>query len=232
MGPNELKPRWILPSLQRPHNVKRLIRSYEEVGETDAPVTVLIHRNDPCFADYMRIRIPDEWDLVVENFRFTATDAMRWVVENYPNATAYGFLGDDIVFRTKWWRELAEAAQDLYISYPDDSVHGGQLPTHFVCGRRLIEAAGWWALPGLIHSGVDLAWYIIGLNIPGLLRYKPEVVFEHIHPLIHKSPDDAIYQFARSHLKDDDKVFQAWHKGTGLRETVMKVREVYYGQAA
>lgn len=232
MGPDKsvelvFRPRWILPSLMRPHNVARLIESYHAVGETDAPVTLLIWHDDPFFDSYLALQLPRGWDLVVENFRFTAADAMRWIVAAYPDADAYGFLGDDIVFRTTWWRQLAESAEDCFISYPDDGAHGPQLPTHFVCGRKLVEATGWWALPGLIHSGVDLAWYIIGLNVPGLLRYRDDVKFEHLHPLFHKGQDDEIYKFARSKLPEDSKIFMRWNGGTGLRDAVTKVREVF-----
>ena len=226
-----LDPRWVLPTISRPQNLGRLIDSYNEVEE-NAPVLVMLWADDPFFDQYLSLQLPKRWELVVEKDRFTATDAMRFLVKTNPNASAYGFLGDDLIFHTPWWETLSEYADDSCISYPDDGIHGPQLPTHFVCGRKLVETVGWWALPGLVHSGVDVAWHLIGLNIPGLIHYCDDVKFEHLHPIVNKGQDDQIYKFARSHLEADNKVFQEWHNGTGLRDAVMKVRSMINEQAA
>jgi len=225
-------PQWILPTLQRPHNLARLVESYSDVGEEGASVSVLVYYADPFIDSYLAIELPPTWTLCVENFRFTATDAMRWLVKGFPTAQCYGFLGDDVVFRTKWWERLAGAAGDWCVSWPADGVQNEGLPTHFVCGGKLVRTVGYWALPGIVHSGVDLVWYVLGMNVRGLLQYCPDVEFEHMHPLVEKGEHDEIYQFARDALPKDSDVFLEWNGGTGLRDDVKLIHEAILNEQA
>ncbi len=214
---------FILPSISRPANMQRLIDSYREIHE-HAPVTVFLWRDDPKLAEYQRIVFPQEWDVLIESERFTAGEAMRRAFEYSPDAEFYGFLADDIVFRTPFYERLREAAVPCFVAYPDDGLQHENLCTHFVCGGDLVRAVGYWALPELQHSGLDVVWHLLGLNA-NVLRYCPEVQYYHIHPLAHRAETDEIYEYAKGLREGDNRVFQAWQRGVGIREDVQKAKE-------
>lgn len=219
---------WALPTISRPANVTRLIESYNDVKEK-AAVVVFLWKDDPSFAENMAQKWPKEWLVLVEGERFTAAEAMRRAMRYAPRASFYGFLADDVVFHTQWSTALAEAAVPCFVSYPDDGIQHEQLCTHFVCGGELIRALGYWALPGLEHSGLDLVWMNLGYNVPGLLRYRPDVQWDHLHPIAHKGKKDKIYEYADSLREQDNTVYQSWLKG-GLERDVRIAREVLYGE--
>jgi hypothetical protein len=216
---------WVLPTLHRPTNLERLITSYREVDE-HAPILLLLWRDDPDLTKYLALDIPKEWDTVIEKDRFTAADAMRFTVKAYPDADFYGFLGDDIVFETKFSKALGEAAAPCFIAYPDDGLQHERLCTHFVVGGDLVRELGYWTLPGIVHSGIDVVWMILGVNVRGSLKYLPEVRFFHIHHLANRAEKDKVNDFAAQHLSQDNEVFQAWQRGPQAVEDVKTVRRV------
>ena len=219
---------FILPTISRPKNLERFVKSYREVKE-NAPIQLLLWANDPKIKEYLdlQIHIPDKWELTILEERFTAADAMRFCVDTHPDADYYGFLADDIIFHTKFSKRLGEAAYPVFVAYPDDGLQHEALCTHFVCGGELVRTLGWWALPGLVHSGIDLVWMLFGLNIKGMLKYCPDVAYEHIHPYAEKAPTDEIYEFAKKHLPEDNEVYQAWQKGKGLLDDVETLKETF-----
>ncbi len=217
---------FILPTISRPENVTRLIESYRGVQEC-APVVVFTWRDDPQFDAYRRIEWPEEWDVLIEKERYTAGDAMRRAFSYQPHADYYGFLADDIVFETKFAEPLAEAATPCYVAYPDDGLQHEKLCTHFVIGGDLVRELGYWVLPGLQHSGIDVAWHVVGLNAD-VLRYCPEVRYVHIHPLAGRAETDEIYEYAKSLLEQDNEVFQTWQHGKGIISDVQKAKRLAY----
>lgn len=220
---------WILPTLSRPKNLARVIESYRDVQE-DAPVVVFLWKDDPAFGENLAQSWPPEWVVLVENERFTACAAMRKAVRYAPKAAFYGFLADDVVFETPWSKALAYAADPCFVSYPSDGIQNELLCTHFVCGGELVRELGYWALPGLEHSGVDLVWMVLGRNVPGLLKFRPDARWEHLHPLAEKAERDEIYEYADSLRERDNEVYQEWIRGDGLKRDVAKVRNLLYGK--
>lgn len=220
---------WILPTISRPQNLTRLIESYNAVAE-DAPVVVFLWKDDPSFGDNMAQTWPENWLVLIEEERFTAGDAMRRAFKYAPKAAFYGFLADDVVFKTRWSAALSYAASTKFVAYPDDGLQHEGLCTHFVCGGDLVRKVGWWALPGLQHSGLDLVWMVIGRNVPGLLKYRPDVQWEHLHPLAHKAESDPIYEYADSLREKDNEVYQEWVRGEELPRLIKKLKVMLYGE--
>lgn len=221
---------WILPTISRPQNLQRLIKSYNAMEE-DAPVVAFIWRYDPKFSEVMDQIWPKSWIVLVESERFTAADAMRRAVQYAPRAAFYGFLADDVVFKTAWSRQLAESAVPCFISYPDDGFQHEALCTHFVVGGDLVRGLGWWALPGLHHTYLDSALMTLGHNVPGLLKYRSDVVWEHLHPELKKAKSDEIYEYARSKHGEDDATYKDWCD-KGVTRDIKKAREILYGDEA
>lgn len=212
---------WILPSLGRPERAQK-------VAETapDAPILLRLHWGDKRLDDYQSIKWPKAWKVAVHP-KQSLTDSLNWALETYPAERNYGFLADDTIPSPDgWWETLEKAAENRYIAYPDDGVHGKELCTHHCIGGDLMRAVGWWALPGLVHSFLDTVWYTIGYNTD-LLRYVPEVRFDHLHPINKKSEMDDTYVFGQSHFKSDADIFNYWAKTGSGADIIGKVSKIF-----
>lgn len=218
---------WVLPTLRRPQNVARLINSYRDVGE-HAPVVVFLWKDDPSWNEYINLPWPSEWDRIVVDEEFTAAKAMRMALEWAPDAEFYGFLGDDILFRTKWSEQLREASLPHFVAWPDDGYQGANLPTHFVCGGNLVRKIGWWAVPGMEHYGLDVAWKVLDRKCPGLLRYCPEVRWEHRHWFKDRRLMDDVYRKAQRLHDADSKEWRNGAVGDILEKAGNAARELVW----
>ncbi len=113
---------------------------------------------------------------------------------------AVGFMGDDHRPRTHGWDKLyLEALRELRtgIVYGNDLLQGENLPTQCAMTADIIRTLGYMAPPTLRHMYVDNYWRDLG-RIARCLRYLPDVVVEHMHPLAGKADWDA------GHLRVND----------------------------
>jgi hypothetical protein len=132
----------------------------------------------------------------------------------YASPSIYGFIGDDHRFRTVGWDErIAEANAEMggAIVYGDDLLRGEELPSQVFIDARIVKALGWMALPGAKHLFLDDAWRELGSAL-GRLRYRPDVVIEHLHPTNGKAQWDDNYRRvnAPSLYAHDASVFHRW----------------------
>lgn len=142
---------------------------------------------------YDDLRLPSNWQIHRDSNWGGIAESMRYCRERWPDATQYGWLADDMFPLTDGWDiALEEAAGDWHLAYAADlwmshstepaelvAVHQGQAMTSAPCwGARLINAAGWWALPGVRQGGIDGAWNEIAAQLQ-LGRFVPEVTVEH-----------------------------------------------------
>jgi hypothetical protein len=123
-----------------------------------------------------------------------------------------GFIGDDNRFRTKGWD--ARVAQELYgggIAYGNDLAQGPNLPAHVFISTPIIQALGYFGLPGSHHLYLDNAWKALGIGA-NCLHYMPDVIVEHLHPAFGKGIMDESYQITNSPATygHDSDVFSAW----------------------
>jgi len=144
---------------------------------------------DETVEEYADLRLPPNWTMHLEPEWGSIAASMRYCLEQYPDASQYGWLADDNIPQTPGWDvELEQAAGDWYISCARDYwmselgwLHstGGPCFTAGLCwGGELIRTVGWWALPGVRQGGIDEAWN----NLAGMLhltRYLPDVIIEH-----------------------------------------------------
>lgn len=144
---------------------------------------------DETFDEYENLRLPSNWRIHRSRKWGSIAASMRYCQKRYPDATQYGWLADDNIPKTPAWdKRLEEAAGDWYISCARDlwmsEKHwrhptGGPIFTAALCwGAKLIEAVGWWALPGVRQGGIDGAWNDLS-GFCGLTRYLDDVVVEH-----------------------------------------------------
>ena len=196
---------WLLPSRSRPANVKRAVEIYPEVD-----MVLWKTVDDPLLYEYDRIKVPERWKVVTGPAGARTAEIFNYFYSMFPEETYYGFIGDDVVPGPEGWdRKLQEAAGEMYIAYPEDSIQGSKLCPHFCIGGDLVRHVNHFAFPGIQHSFLDQIWYTLGDNAD-LLRYVPEVKFHHIHPLSEEVEVDEVYVRGQETLVQDKRVFNCW----------------------
>ena len=127
-------------------------------------------------------------------------------------ADIIGFIGDDHRFRTKGWDATIEATLARPgIAYGDDLGQHEALPTAVFISRVIVQALGWYGLPGAYHLYLDDTWKRLGEEA-GCLHYLPDVIIEHMHPAFGKGVWDANHILAQNaaRIAHDYAIYQAW----------------------
>jgi len=123
----------------------------------------------------------------------TCVEALNEFFQLVPEEPFYGFIADDIVLRTKGGLDHLQAlATPFFVAYPNDTIQRERLCTHFCIGGDLVRLMGWLAYPKLEHGHLDVVWHALAGN-SGLLRYAPQVIFQHKHYLTGLAPHDETY---------------------------------------
>jgi len=231
----------IVPSRGRPESVARVVEAWRATGALDvAHLVWAVDADDPAIEGYRRA-VPDEpgsapvaryevprWMSMVDKLNLAAADAseMYW---------ALGFAGDDHLPRTPGWAaRYVEELRDLGtgIVYGDDRVQGERLPTQWAMTSDIVRALGRMVPADVEHLYCDNAVLALG-RAAGCIRYLPDVVIEHCHPLAGHARWDAQYrrvngpaQYAR-----DRAAYERWLRVgldadadavRGLREAVCR----------
>ena len=179
-----------VPSRIRPQSMNRLVESVYATSTT--PVEVLF-----------RLDLDDEAS-IVEAVRLGMTYPVRHVAAergvlsdlwNDAAAISTGEIlmmcGDDIVFRTAGWDTKVLEAFDQYpdriaLVYGNDLIQHERLATHPFIHRRWYEAVGY-----LVPNGFSCDWCDMWLNevaiALGRRHYLPDVITEHMHPVMGKA---------------------------------------------
>jgi hypothetical protein len=182
---------WLCPTFQRPERLAELAISWVRHAP-GKKLFVRVWKDDPRKEDYLRCEWPEEWELFEGEYQ-GAGESLQHLWRMMPDERSYGFIGDDIVLRTPGAIDrLEEEARDWFIAYPNDTFQRNRLPTHFCVGGKLTNVLGWLVPNGIRHGYMDLPLLNVGLNT-GLLRYCPDVIFQHKHFLLDESGRDATY---------------------------------------
>lgn len=200
---------WFCPTFQRPERLRNLADSWE-LCEPETPLYIRIWKDDPRKEDYASQGWPESWTFYEGDAEWCG-EAMNEFLERFPDEDQYGFLGDDIVLRTKGGLGILERfAGDMGVAFPNDGLHREGLCTHFCCGGRFVRALGYWAHPDFRHHYLDGVIFSIADHMK-MLRYCPGVIFEHQHPLINDAIEvDATYEKANAGWEDSIGKFKTW----------------------
>lgn len=187
----------LVPTRGRPHNVRRLQGALASLNQAATKLVLGVDTDDPERGGYEGLTLRGNVELaLVEPAGPGMVGALNQLAERYVDqAGALGFLGDDHLPRTAGWdaRLLAAlAAQGGGVAYGNDLVHGPNLATAVVLDARIPAALGYMAPPSLRHLYVDNVWLDWGREL-GKLTYLPDVVIEHLHPIVGKAPEDERY---------------------------------------
>jgi len=189
----------IVPSRGRPQATGELGRVFQSTCSADTQLVFAVDADDRLVADYDAGRHPGD-ALIINDEQSTSTMvgtlnfAARRVLERIqPKAIA--FMGDDHRPHTKGWDSayLDALAKLPGLVYGNDLVQGANLPTQVAMSTEVVRALGHMAPPPLTHLYVDNYWRDLG-HATGCITYLPDVVVEHLHPIVGKASWDEGYR--------------------------------------
>jgi hypothetical protein len=182
----------IVPSRGRPQAARELADAFAATCTADTRLMVAVDETDPALPHY---------EAAIRQANGRTADVMSCpsttMVEALNHAAsvlefgpwfAVGFMGDDHRPRTRGWdaayiEKLRELGTGMV--FGDDLIQHGNLPTQIAMTSDIVAAVGWMAPPDLVHMYVDNWWLQLGMRT-GCIRYLPDVVVEHVHPVAGK----------------------------------------------
>jgi len=187
----------VVPSRGRPENAERLAQAFIDT-QTEADLYFIIDNDDPKWNEYAKN----------ENIKCLPADnktggcaaslnsgAVRLLdILNFPLYDYFVFMGDDHLPRTQNWDQAFIQALGLNtgIVYGNDLLQGENLPTAFGMSRDLVLQLQGMTFPGCIHLFFDNFVKQLGIDL-NYLKYLPDVIIEHLHPVAGKAEMDEGY---------------------------------------
>lgn len=189
----------ILPTLHRPHNLRRFVAAYNATGAT-LPIHVIFDVKDAY--SYDEVETPSHWKRVAAPKDSKLGDIFNLIFKKYPDEPFYGMVADDVVPETHGWDILLRnACMPDKIAWGACGIQNENLPVHPFIGGDLIRKLGWWSAPGLKHWFVDNVWKDLSVSL-NCGVYMPEVKMTHLHYLNGRAPNDRTYEEQPDHQRD------------------------------
>ena len=183
----------LVPSRNRPQNITDLMVALKET-DTQSDLIVVLDHDEPQFDAYRKLNCAL---LVVKKNGKGMAKPLNFAANLYGlKYCHFAFLGDDHRPRTKNWdRIFIDALDELGtgIVYGDDLIQRENLPTAVAMTGNIVLALKGMVPPNMVHLYLDDFWKRLGTDL-GALRYIPEVVLEHLHPIAGKAKWDEGYR--------------------------------------
>lgn len=225
----------VVPTRGRPENAARLAAAFEATTASGAVVVFVADGDDPKLDGYRalldtgvipRLLISDHpgGGGLCAPLNFAA----RRYAAVYENV---GFMGDDHLPRTHGWDTQILGELDSLsprIVYGNDLLQGANLPTAVFMQSRMIRAMGVMAPQVMRHLYLDNFWKELGERTGGL-RYRDDVIIEHLHPVAGKAEWDERYRVVNASEADlaDRIAWIAYRDGVGFEAALHCVRAEY-----
>lgn len=214
----------IVPSRGRPANARRMLNALHATVEVSTDLVFVLDADDP--------EIPAYYDLldgapvsllVVTPPAAGAPGGMPHAVnvaasQHWDHYRHLAFMGDDHVPRTRGWdARYVQALWDMGgvgVVYGNDMIQGERIPTQVAMTSNIPRALGYICPPGFRHLYLDNVWKLWGEGI-GRIRYLPDVIVEHLHPIAGKARTDAGYERVNSPEVNaaDRAAWEAYQRG-------------------
>lgn len=183
----------LVPSRNRPQNIVELMDSLEKT-KTESDLIVIVDDDDVMFDSYLATNA----DIFMVERRGKGMAKPLNFVSNHlkDKYRHFAFLGDDHRPRTEHWDlEFINHLDELEtgLVYGNDLLQGEHLATAVGMTGNIVKALGGMTPPNMIHLYLDNFWMKLGNDL-GALRYLPNVVIEHLHPIAGKAEWDEGYR--------------------------------------
>lgn len=149
----------------------------------------------------------------------------------FSQAPVVGCFGDDVVFRTKGWdiAIIAEFEKDCGILvYGDEYLQRGQLATHFFTHRRVHNSFGYYMNEKFNRVYMDTWWDYI-YRSRKRARYRPDLVFEHLHPSVYPMLEDKLFRKNAKWEALDEVTWNAPETRQALDSAITRFRWICWG---
>lgn len=197
----------LVPTRGRPENMARLSEAFKDtcgdsttlhwiLDDDDSALEAYREAFDSC--DYL---FQSLWVIkkgkkgIVHPLNSVVDEIFRPSYGYYP--TILAFLGDDFAPKTQGWDVLIASAMESLgntgIVYGNDLLQGEKLPTAWFVSRDIAQTLGHLAPRELNHLYVDNYWLELGQGAE-CIKYLPNVILEHNHPLAGKAEWDETYE--------------------------------------
>lgn len=187
----------VVPTRGRPENMLRLAQAFKDT-KAEAHLYGVIDNNDPKWdeyyehTDYLQIPASNETGGCAKSLNTGAVSLLDY--SKYPLYDYFVFMGDDHIPRTQHWdREFQKALLGKTgIVYGNDLLQGENLPTAFAMTRDIVDELRGMTFPKCKHLYFDNFVKQLGIDL-GYLKYLPDVIIEHLHPVAGKAEMDEGY---------------------------------------
>ena len=216
----------VVPSRGRPGVIADMAASFDETCRADTLMLVVVDAGSADLDDYraaVNLAGPRVALQVVPGGTMVKAlnEAAVPLANSDPAPTAIGFMGDDHRPRTPGWDkaylDALAGMGGVGIVYGNDLIQFEFVPTQCAMTSNIVRALGWMSPPTLRHMYVDTIWRDIGRKAD-CLKYLPDVIVEHMHPIRGKNEWDEGYNRVNAPevYAADEKAFLAIH-GPGTR---------------
>jgi len=240
---------WLLTSRNRPKLAHDCLKACVKTGMKSRGVFYIDGDEQGL---YDAVVLPKNWTLhIAEHAGLSA--ALDWCLEAYPDEESYGWLADDMRPLTHGWdRLLEQAAEGGCMSEARDNwvtlawtplvrrsgarrtqaVTSSCEPTAGMCwSGDLLRAVGWWALPGSVQAGTDVAWARLTCE-SARFRYLDDVVVEHHHWRSGKRKRDRLDTDmhdanGHDHTGRDLELLSTFLRGNEFNRTMRKIGKAF-----
>jgi hypothetical protein len=207
---------------------ERLIRcldSYEQFTDGYSDVFVL-HDDDECrIYDQILEKYPNIKNICTKN-GLTLMQKINIPAMEIANKYKYiGFIGDDIVFKTKWEQEFIDAlsSHKFVLAFANDLMYQhGQHATHPFITTNMVRAVGFFGCPAVGHHYFDNYWMDM-IEIVGVKKFLPKIIMEHMHPAVNKTKEDAGFYKIESKFEENHHAYTMYIEEKHFEKDVEKV---------
>lgn len=135
------------------------------------------------------------------------------------------FLAHDIVLKTPWESRFIDFLEGVPagMAYGNDLIQSGRLATHPCIKSSMIKAVGFYGCPVVEHNFFDNYWMAIAQAL-GFVKYFPDIIMEHNHPIVGKAPSDELSKKISNLLSTDQDKYVTYMQNN-FTEDVNKIKE-------
>lgn len=210
---------------ERYKRLTRCLDSYLKYTDGLSDVFVL-HDNDECaLYDSILQNYPTVKNICVEA-GITLMQKINIPAMEIANKYKYmGFIGDDIVFRTKWEQTFIDqmSSERFVLAFANDLMYtDGSLATHPFVTTNMVRAVGFFGCPAVSHHYFDNYWMDLVRTV-GSVKFLETVIMEHFHLAMGKDVSDVGYEKIDSQFRESYNGFNSYKANGNFDEDVRKV---------
>lgn len=229
----------VIPTRSRPEAVDQVMNAWQDTGAFQVAEPLWVYdADDPKAPKYL-----DRFDRWATMIRARSIPRWRPMVEKLNSAAVYharyferpyiGFAGDDHLPRTHGWAQDMVAALNFMgtgIVYPNDGYQGEKLATSWAMTADIVQVLDRMVPAPVEHLYCDNSIMDLGRAV-GRLRYLPDHLVEHMHPVAGKAEGDEQYERvnSRDQYRKDRPAYKRWRSQGGLQADARAVAELLKG---